>query len=863
MKPIFKIFKLLSAAIIALSLILFSASILLQEKVSEIVINKLNKNISTKLDVGSFRLSFLRRFPKASLELKNVLVHSSFKFNPATFPGINTDTLLFARNVSVEFRFTDILRSNYNVERIGVRDGKVNFFEDKSGQINYEISPKEDRPEDETFTINLERITINNIDAYYNHQGTKLIIEGLLKNGRLKSSISGEIIDFTAKTEVDLTNIQLKNTKISRTIAGELDLTLRSSKSGIYFKEGTLAIDDYDFGLKGTVYTNDMLDLDITGNNIDISKIRNYFPEKYYDLTSDFNPSGKLNVSCKIKGILNNSTNPHIEINWRLDKGNITSRISKLAARDLAFTGQFSNGTKNRNETSTFLVNDFKVKFGSSEYTGSLKISRLNKPHTELILKGMVLPSEIKEFFNLKDISTAGGSVDLDLNLVTDFWPKGKITINDIIDNKSDVNFKFNSFAIGWMQNKILFEEVNGNLSVSDYVYTDNLRLSYMGQEMEVNGKFHNLPEWLAGRPVKLIANANVSFKELNPEVFEKGQTASESDAVRKTAFNLPGDILFDINLKIDNLKYKTFSASDIAARLSYKPRLLNVNSLNMSSLSGLISGNGYIAQNINKSILLKGIFDVNEIDVNKTFTTFHNFGQTFLKAENIKGSLSGSISLLLPLDSLLNPQIQTLTSEGKYILTDGALVNFDPVKQLSSFIELSELENISFDKLENDFFIRTNFLYIPQMDVRSSAADLSINGKHSFDNNYEYHVKILLSEILSKKRKKGKSNNTEFGVVEDDGLGRTSLLLKIDGKGEEVKVGYDMKAVGTELKNDIKSERKALKTILNEEYGWFKSDTSVTIKKSEKKTRFRITWDETDSSKNNSGSPAKKKKIQ
>ena len=181
---------------------------------------------------------------------------------------------------------------------------------------------------------------------------------------------------------------------------------------------------------------------------------------------------------------------------------------------------------------------------------------------------------------------------------------------------------------------------------------------------------------------------------------------------------------------------------------------------------------------------MAKGSFIVTNIDVNKAFTTFHNFGQSFLKAENIKGTLSGSLSLFFPLDSLLNFQIKTLTAEGKYHFVNGALINFDPVKQLSSFIELSELENISFEQLENDFFIRNNFLYIPQMDVKSSAADLSVNGKHSFDNDYEYHVKMLLSEILSKKREKNKSNITEFGIVEDDGLGRTSLLLKIVGKG-------------------------------------------------------------------------------
>jgi hypothetical protein len=241
----------------------------------------------------------------------------------------------------------------------------------------------------------------------------------------------------------------------------------------------------------------------------------------------------------------------------------------------------------------------------------------------------------------------------------------------------------------------------------------------------------------------------------------------------------------------------------------------------------------------------MKGSFTVTNIDVNKAFLTFHNFGQSFLKAENIKGTLSGSLSLLLPMDSLMKYNIKTLTAEGKYHLVNGALINFDPVKQLSTFIELSELENISFEQLDNDFFIRNNWLYVPQMEVKSSAADLSVNGKHSFDNDYEYHVKILLSEILSKKRAKNKSNVSEFGVVEDDGLGRTSLLLKIIGKGDEAKVGYDMKAAGTEIKNNMKKEKQTLKTILNQEYGWYKNDSAVNQKPVEKKSRFKIKWED------------------
>jgi hypothetical protein len=203
-----------------------------------------------------------------------------------------------------------------------------------------------------------------------------------------------------------------------------------------------------------------------------------------------------------------------------------------------------------------------------------------------------------------------------------------------------------------------------------------------------------------------------------------------------------------------------------------------------------------------------------------------------------------------MPMDTLLHPIVKSITAEGKYTLVSGALIDFEPVKELSSFIELSELQDIHFDKLENDFFIRNNYLFTPQMEVKSSAANLSVNGKHSFINDYEYHIKILLSEALSRKIRKPRPNTTEFGAVQDDGLGRTSLLLKIENRGEDVKVSYDIKAAGAQVRNEIKSERQNLKSILNEEYGWYRNDTTVSTPRTSPANKFRITWEEADTGK-------------
>jgi hypothetical protein len=860
MKLILKIFKIFAILFVTVSVILFSASLLLQDKVAVIILNSLNKSLSTKLDVGNVRLSFLKKFPKASLELKDVVVWSSSDFIKTGFKGINTDTLLAAKNVSVEFKITDIIKGNYNIESVGARNGKINFFTDHAGFINYNISVKKESSGSEDITINLEKIILTEMKMYYNNLATKLIINGKAKTGKLKSRISGENIDFTAETELEINSFQLFNTIITKTINAGLDLSLLSTKEGILFNKSVMAIEDFMFRLDGFVSSDNLLNLNISGEDINLEKIRNYLPEKYLKLVSDYNPSGMLAVSCKINGPLTRTKNPHVELNTTLLNGHVSFGKSEITLNNLSFSGFYSNGNENNLKTSSVSLKNLKAALGSSEYTGSILVTGFSQPVTDLDLKGRVFPAEIKEFFNINSISAAGGSVDVDIKLSTSYWPKDSVTINDLLLLKPVAKFGFNSFTFGLKSNKLLIKDVTGDMSVTDLITADNLAFSYKGQKIKVIGKFRNLPEWLADKPVKMSADAAISLSRLSPETFRSSLNSSEKSPSPKKAYNLPGDLILDIDFTIDSLVYKTFSALGVAGTLNYKPRILTFKSLKMDALNGSLSGTGFIVQDISKSIIARGSFDLESVDINKTFKTFNNFGQTFLKAENLAGSLSGSLSILLPMDSILKPNIKAITAEGKYILANGALINFDPVKQLSKFIELSELENIHFDKLENDFFIRNNLLYVPQMDIKSSAADLSINGRHSFDNDYEYHIKILLSEILSKKRKRNKRSVTEFGVVQDDGLGRTSILLKVVGKGEDVKVSYDAKAAGAEVKNNIKSERQSLKSILNQEYGWYKSDTTVKQKPAEKKPRFKISWDETDSTTNSEKPPVVKK---
>lgn len=834
--------------IFTITVVLFTASFLLQDKVTGMILKSLNKNIQTKFEFKSSHLSFLKKFPKASLDLKNVFVHSSPGFNAASFGKVNTDTLLFAHSVIAEFSITDIIHGIYNIDRIGIKQGRLNIYYDTAGMVNYEITANTGHPSDDILTINLDRISVSSVVATYNDLAKKLFIRGLIDNGKMKSRIVGGDIDFTANSDMRIDLFTLYGFTISRPMETVIDVNLHNSPKGMLFRKGSIAIDNIDLEVSGFISKDDILDLSLRGKNIDLKGIKKYLPEKYYEKIASYDPSGILNTSSTIKGLISRSVNPRIEVSFELSHGHVSYLNSALNINDLSFRGHYSNGPKMKSETSTFSFNDINGSLGSAHYSGSFSFSDFSSPDYTLHLRGKLIPSEIKEFFDIRDLSTTKGSADFVLALSGKMPATDKFSISDFLALNPVADLNFNSFGIGLHNDKILVDNVTGNVSVSDTVITKDLKFRYRKGDFKLSGTFINLPGWLTGKPVILSGDATLSSNTVRPGILFPSLLDSASSG--KSAYMLPRDVRLDIDFSFDNFEYKTFTAEKINGSLSYKPGIVNFKTLKLNSMDGGISGNGFIIQNKNKSFLGRGSFDVESVNVNKAFKVFHNFGQDFIKAENLAGKISGTVSVLVPTDSVINASLKSISAEGKFTIDKGALVNFEPIQELSSFIEISELRNIHFEKLSNDFFIRNNFVYIPQMDVRSSAADLAVSGKHSFDDEYEYHIKILLSEMLSKKIHKPKPNTTEFGAVTDDGLGRTSMLLKIVSKGEDMKVSYDIKAAGSQIKNDIRNERKTLKTILNQEYGLFKKDTVATPKQTSSSPRFKVAWGDADTAK-------------
>jgi hypothetical protein len=162
----------------------------------------------------------------------------------------------------------------------------------------------------------------------------------------------------------------------------------------------------------------------------------------------------------------------------------------------------------------------------------------------------------------------------------------------------------------------------------------------------------------------------------------------------------------------------------------------------------------------------------------------------------------------LLPDKISLNSQIR---------IDDGELINYKPLLGLSDYIKLEELKHIHFETLKTEVEIVDKKVLISQTDIQSSAISLKGSGEHGFDKNYVYRLRVHLADVLWKKAKRKKPENTEFGyVVEDEE--ETMIPLIITGNKNNYEVKYDKITARSGFKDKVQKEKEVLKELFSSE---------------------------------------------
>jgi uncharacterized protein involved in outer membrane biogenesis len=832
MKMLRKPVRLLIVAAGLTLTVLLAITMVYKDRVADIFINEINNRSQFTTTISGSKLTLLKRFPRASFLLEDIVVRGPEAIN-------GNDTIVTAALISLEFRILNLLRKNYTVEWVGISEGRIHLLTGDDGLSNLASYADGSDENDQVVSVNLKNIRLNDISLNYANDLKVVYNMTHINTARLNGSISGTDIKMKAEASFDLHYLSMNGINIRNQVEGSIALDLHKSDTAVTLNKGTLDLQDMVFAISGFYAPGTgMTNLSISSGNADIKSLSGFLPDNLKQWLK-YRPSGKVSALCHIEGILSNKSKLRYDVAFSMHGAGFEIPGTGIRFRESSLSGFYTNGEK-LNATSSQIVFDMiDIKTANSSLKGSLSYTNFNSPALKADLNPVLDLSEVAALSAGSFQSEASGMVRASVIINSRLPEVKKVTLKSIAAMNPVANLWLSSVSLNI--NEYSLSDITGNLMLSGNLWIDSLRMGINGQNIQADGEIRNFTRWVGGEATLVEIFGYLSAPHLTPKALMRQRTTHNQDSIG--SFKMPMGYTGDIRFSVGEFHHKAFSAYDASGRMRYSSGRLQIDDLALRSMNGEVTGTAILAESSDGGFGLETRLLFNNIDINNAFVSFNNFRQDFIVAENLRGSLTGKYDMLMNIDGRFVPDLWSISSEGSFSIDNGELLGFPPVMNLSRFIEISELSNIRFSRLENEFYIKSGTFAIPHMEIKSSAADFGISGKHLFNGDYEYHLRVLLSQILSRKAP-GKNDNNEFGIVEDDELGRTSLFLLLNRQGGKESITYDGRAARSVIREDLSKEKQSLKVILKEELGWYGKDTTV-IRKEEEKPKFRIIWDE------------------
>ena len=833
-------------------------SIYYSDDIKNYVINSLNKELNVKVEVETADVSALKKFPYISMALGNVVAYSSKGIAITDFPEIQTDTLFKAKNIFLRFNIIDIIRGNYNIKRIIAEDGELTLLSDSRGVINYKLFRESLNKEKVELSVELELFKLKNFKYIFSNIHKNINTSGIVEDVILKGKFGQKNFTLSLIGNVLIENLSregilwVENTKLSSRIS------LNASDTIFTINKGDISLNGLKLGVKGMLTTGERLvaDLYIDGEGLLIRDVMRTIPDNMNKFSAGYSADGRADIHVRLAGEISSLDIPEITAEYKVNHGRLKVPDIKSTITNINFNGFFSNGSLHSAKTSSFRFENVTATLGNSGIKGTFSIENLISPTINLSFKGEMYATDINSLITSQNFLFTKGVISSDFQVSTSFLSFKDFDIRRMLSSSTAGELFFRDLGVRLGDYYPEITKLDGNTKITNDNWLTELDIETSSGDMRFSGSIDHIIKHFIHKSSSLWIQGSIYSHYADLSFLLSPEAKDDSSG---TSFLLPDKLFMKLDLSLDKLNLSKFNASDVSAILSYRAGFLNFSSFQLSTMRGSINGFGGLIQDASGNISLKTSSQLNQLDIKELFEVFNNFRQEFITYKNLGGRISGLWELSTSLSSNLDPDLKSIWSEADVVIENGELKDFEPLKNLSRFIEVSELEHVKFKTLQNKFIVKDSKVYVPKMDINSTAFNISAKGTHSFENYFEYNVKVNLSEILANKARKKKEND-EFAIHEKSGQ-RVNLFLTITGTPDDFKIKYDRSGSILQIKNDIKAEKKVLKTILHEEFGLFKKQMSDSITKVKKDTppKFIFEWDEKDDM-NNSESPQEKK---
>lgn len=844
---VLRIFLWVFGSLLTLLLLAWLLVVIFQNQIEQKVVSRVNEELNTEIKVEDIDVSLFHHFPMVSVIFNNV---SASDATPQ-----KTGNLFSASWVSLEFDLIDLITGDYNIRQIGMSRGTVDLKVFADGSDNFHLIKADTarKSSDDGVSFRLNRIYINDVQASYSDERSRQKYQFQL----FSASASGDFRndDFTMRFSSSL-RVDTIHTGGMYFIPGseaEVDATLsvNSAAQTVSFTQAEIAISEVLLLAAGQVLYHpekQWVDISVNAGQSDLNQFISLLPQEQQNFFDDFSHKGTVSLQSNIKGSYSDGRMPAVEVNMSLQDGFMEQSENGIALSNIRFKSRFSCTDFSNEKTWMLSLRDFSAELDKKKVSGAMQIRDFSEPRVKLQAKGELSLEKILEWGRWEDIETMSGTVMFDVQYESRIKDLNRLSAKDFTESRSDgtLNISKAVFKSRGMESSASIHHLKAVFTNTD-LDLDSFNITYGKSDFSGYGVLRNVIPYLLSENERLSLRADIHSNNLVVnDLFPEDQSA-EKASKGDIRFVLPDDVVAVVGFSADKLSYNKFGASKVKARVHLSENRLLAENVSMNTLGGSISGEGSCDTRNKGKVLVSCDARLKGIDVREAFIVFDEFGQKDLTSENLRGRTDVSLQFKAGFSESLVVDEGSIVANADITINDGQLVGYAPINDLQEIIKGRDFSDIQFEKLICSIAIADRKISIPKTEIRSNVLNMKLSGTHTFDNAIEYHLEVKYSEV-KKSSSNGSGAESEYGYVVEDGVGNPTIFILVTGTVDDPKYKQlDKKAMQEKIKQDIKTEKKNLKKILNEEFGLFKKDS--TLQKTEpdpqQNTKFQIEWEE------------------
>lgn len=819
-RKIFKyIFISLLSAVVLFALSVFIVLNYFEEDVISFAKEKSKNYFISKVTFGTTALTYWKSFPKVALEIEDVCIHETFETN---------DTLFYAKKMYLEFGLMDLFRGKYNIHAVSARDGLGRMVVDKKGNDNWHFW-KTTEESDESFNLELKKISIENVGFTFNHQKNDFFLNLFTESASGKGSFSSEQFALNVNMDGHLHRVENKKEEYAPnkdfSLKGILDA---NTKNSVYtFQKTNLTIEKMPFFIDGWVNTSkeSALDLTIVSNKLDLKEVTESLSPSQRARFKDYAASGKAKATIKIKGKTYDANTPTADIHFTVSNGTLKHRPNNMKLEDLSCDMRYVTGEKE----DVLSIRNIRSKMPTGFVDLQGVIRNLQRPYLDISLNTETELDNLKRFLSWDTLEICSGKITAKAHVT------GQLKYNptDSTYNWKELNTtgtaQLRESRLKLQNSNRLFSNMQSNLIFDNKtVEIQNFSGDINGSDFAIHGVVKNLTGFLTTKTERLSLSATH-----HSNLFNFTNLVESNHSENEYYLELPERIDFSMTSTIEKFIFRKFEATKVKGNIHFDGHQLSINPVAFATADGNFDARITLAKENNEQYQLSCLARLKDINIQKLFIEFENFDQTFITDTHLRGIANANVQFKTSLTKSLKMISKNVESLVDISIDNGQIIGLESFQEVAEYVRKNKLaapfvnadkfaerlKSISFSRLENIIEIKNSTIIIPSMDIKSNVLDIAARGKHTFDNKIDYTIGFNLRDVLIKKEKEYQ--------VEDDGLGR-KLFVFMRGTTANPEYGIDKDTAKEVRQQQRQEEKENVKAILKEELGIFKKDKTI-----------------------------------